>query len=383
MKPPAPEQVLTYAAEQVERAAHGLWPGAEVRLGPAVPSVTSYVRPLEVDDRRLYAKLSILGVSLVSLLRGSCGDWATVRDAQDSYVTAPCSLLKREAQQLAVLGGPGALRVPPVAGYDSGVLFTEPAHGPTLADLLAKEPHRTAELLEAVTSEVSTGLRRRGVASGADWSEIPERSIAGTFLRKFNGLSGHAYLRQTGYPETLRTVVVRLRKTQRTTPSPTRTVVFGDLKPEHAVFPESTDGRPVFLDPGLMRGRPAEDAAKLVSRTVLDLVARPPQGDGVRAVLKGVAAYAASVTARGDHAGRDAWLRQLTLLWLMDTTNILTTYLTVPAGLPLGPQVTAVVRRARTVCDMLDRSTAALVSLRDARSTWRLCLDNAAKAAAS
>ncbi len=187
--PPSQEEVFAYAAGQVEQAARGLWPGAEVRLGPAVPSVTSYVRRVEVDGRPLYAKLSVLGVSLVSLLRGSCGDWVTVRDAQAAYVASPGSLLEREARQLAVLAGPAALRVPTVAGYEGGVLFTESVHGSTLAELLVRAPHRTTWLLEEVTGEMAVGLRRRGVAARVGRSEIRERSITGTFLRKFNGLS--------------------------------------------------------------------------------------------------------------------------------------------------------------------------------------------------
>lgn len=381
--PPAPETVFAYAAGQVEQAAHALWPRADIRLDAVTPSVTSYVQQLDVDGRSLYAKLSILGVSLVSLLRGSCGDWPTVQNAQAAYVTSPGSLLERERDQLRTLRGMAGLRVPDAAGYGGGVLFTEPAPGPTLADLVAKEPHRTADLLGVVVDEVAAGLRRRGVAARVERSEIRERSITATFLRKFNGLSGSEYLRLTEHSETLTTVVTRLRRAQRVAAPPVLAVVFGDLKPEHAVFPDGTGGRPVFLDPGLMRGRPAGDAAKLVSRTVLNLIACPPDGQAARAVLCGIAAFAATVTARMDRAGRDAWLRQLTLMWLMDTTNILSTYLSAPAGLPLGPHAAAVVSRARAVCDMLDRSTAAVVSFRDIRSVWRLCLDNAMKAAAS
>ncbi|MER8231096.1 hypothetical protein [Streptomyces sp. NPDC094049] len=345
--------------------------------------MTSYVTHVDVGGRRLYAKLSVLGVSLVSLLRGACGDWATVRDAQAAYVLSPGSLLEREARQFATLRGPAALRVPALAGYEGGVLFTEPVPGPTLADLLAAQPHRTAELLGAVTAEVETGLRRRGVAARVRRSEIRERSIAGTFLRKFNGLSGKAYLRHTGYKETLAAVVGRLRRAQHAAFPPARTVVFGDLKPEHAVFPEGATGRPVFLDPGLMCGHPAEDAAKLVSRTVSGLVVRPPGADGVRALLEGVAAYAASATARADRARQEAWLHRLILLWLMDTTNILTTCLTAPVGLPLAAHTAGMADRAGAVCDMLDRSSAALASYRDGHGVWRLCLDSAAEATAS
>ncbi|MFE5614164.1 hypothetical protein [Streptomyces sp. NPDC056524] len=380
---PDPEAVFAYAAGQVEQAAHGLWPRAKVVMGPVVPSVSSYVQQVEVDGRLLFAKLSVLGVSLVSLLRGACGEWPDVLQAQAAYINSPGALLERERDQLRTLRGPAGLRVPDAPGYDRGVLFTEPAHGPTLADLIAKDPGRTAELLGLVVAEVVAGLGQRGVAARVEKTEIRERSITATFLRKFNGLSGGAYLRQTDHAATLTTVVSRLRLAQRVVAPPIRAVVFGDLKPEHAVFPD-TGGRPVFLDPGLMRGRPAGDPAKLVSRLVLNLIASPSADiRNVRAVLGGIAAFAASMTACTDRAGRDAWLRQLTLLWLMDTTNILSTYLSAPAGLPLARHAAATIGRARAVCDMLDRSTAALTSFRDARSVWRLCLDAAAKAAAS
>ncbi|MFI8966984.1 hypothetical protein ACIGO8_33295 [Streptomyces sp. NPDC053493] len=379
---PDPEAVFAYAAGQVEQAAHGLWPRAKVALGPVVPSVTSYVQQVDVDGRPLFAKLSVLGVSLVSLLRGACGEWPEVLQKQAVYVTSPGALLERERDQLRTLRGVAGLRVPDAAGYERGVLFTEPAHGPTLADLIGKEPDRTADLLGLVVDEVAQGLGQRGVAARVERTEIRERSITATFLRKFNGLSGGTYLRQTDHAVTLTTVVTRLRLAQRVAAPPTRAVVFGDLKPEHAVFPDG-DGRPVFLDPGLMRGRPAGDPAKLVSRLVLNLITQPPAARDVRAVLGGVAAFGAAMTARSDRAGRDVWLRQLTVMWLMDTTNILSTYLSAPPGLPLAPHAAAAVSRARQVCDMLDRSTAALTSYRDARSVWRLCLDNAAKAALS
>lgn len=50
-----------------------------------------------------------------------------------------------------------------------------------------------------------------------------------------------------------------------------------------------------------------------------------------------MAAYTADATAHHSTDEEDAWLRQLIVLWLMDTTNILTTYLTNPPDLPLSP----------------------------------------------
>ncbi|MGW1617434.1 hypothetical protein ACWCQZ_50885 [Streptomyces sp. NPDC002285] len=55
-------------------------------------------------------------------------------------------------------------------------------------------------------------------------------------------------------------VVSRLLKL-RLTPAPgPRLVVYGDLKPEHVLFPDGPDEQPVFIDPGLSRGGDHQDA---------------------------------------------------------------------------------------------------------------------------
>lgn len=376
LMPPAAEAVLEYAAGQTVEAAKTLWPGAEVVPGPVAPSVTSYVQRLVVDGRPLYAKLPILGVSLVSVLRGVCGDWETVRAAQAAYAVSPGSLVRRELDQLRTLAAAG-LRVPTVAGCAGGVLFSEEVTGSCLGELIGREPNRTANLLSRVIAELEAGLRRPGVAARVDRAPIGERSITATFLRKFNGISGSTYLRQTGYEELLGMVVARLREAPLKPMVPSQRVIFGDLKPEHAVFPDGADGPLVFLDPGLQRGRPCADAAKLASRTVLGLVACPPLADQARAVLSGLAAFVAGQTSGMERADQDAWLRQFVLLWLMDTTNILTTYLTAPLGLPLSPQASAVVVRAEAVSQMLEHATASMGSRAPARSWWRVCIEDA------
>ncbi|GAA2710339.1 hypothetical protein GCM10010315_10020 [Streptomyces luteosporeus] len=58
--------------------------------------MTAYVRRLSVDGRPLYAKVSLLGMSLVSVLRGTAGNWAQVRAAQAAYQGSPGTLLERE-----------------------------------------------------------------------------------------------------------------------------------------------------------------------------------------------------------------------------------------------------------------------------------------------
>lgn len=370
---PPPGAVLSYAAEQTVRAIEELWPAATVRLGDVAPSVTSYVQQVDVDGRRLFAKLSIQGVSLVSVLRGTCGDWETVKAAQAAYRSSPGALLRREMVQLKALSTAG-LRVPRVAGYASGVLFTREVSGPTLADVLASEPYRTTELLAQAVDELAPPLQHAGVVDRVDQAPIGERSISGTFLRKFNGLSGSTYLQQTGHSDVLTGVVSRLRKAK-AHPAPSNLpVIFGDLKPEHVVFAEH--GQLVFLDPGLQRGQPGADAAKLISRTLLNLVCTPPSQDDTRTMLAGIADFVAQMIDRLAEENRDEWLRNLVLMWLMDTTNILTTCLCAPPGLPLPAQASAVVARASTVVDMLDHASGTMTSRWPARMWWRASLDD-------
>ncbi|MER7952397.1 hypothetical protein ABTY59_33895 [Streptomyces sp. NPDC096079] len=381
MMPPTAHDVLAMAGEQVLTAARLRWPGAEVVPGPVMPSVTSYVQLLDVDGRLLYAKVSVCGVSLVSVLRGACGDLATVRARQAAYLVSPGSLMAREAAQLRTLAGPAALATVPLPEYSRGVLFTEPVPGPTLADLMAAEPGRTGELLALVVRDVAEGLARDGVTAAVDRGQIRERGIADTFARKFNGISGLLYLRETGYGDVLDGVVIRLRKARRTRPLPgVRGIVYGDLKPEHAVFPDGGAGRPVYLDPGLMRGHAVADTAKLTSRTVLGLIGLPAAPDAVPMILAGLDSFVRATARRLPAAEREAWLRELVLLALMDTTNILTTYLTAPADLPLSAHAAGVRTRARQVTALLDHATAPLLADADGPALWRLYLTCARKA---
>ncbi|MEW2631617.1 hypothetical protein AB0903_08150 [Streptomyces sp. NPDC048389] len=374
LMPPTAEVVLAYAADQTVKAAQSLWPHSTVQAGEVAPSVTSYVQRVQVDGRPLYGKLPILGASLVSVLRGARGDWATVKAAQAAYAQAPDSLVRREGQQLMTLAAAG-VRVPRVAGCAGGVLFTEPVPGPTLGELIAREPHRTALLLGRVADQIGRGLTRPGVAARVDRVAIRERSITDTFQRKF-AAGSRTYLRDTGHGELLGAVIGRLREVP-VRPAPFQPVIYGDLKPEHAVFPSGPDGPVVFLDPGLQRGRPCADVAKVVSRTVLGLVAEPLPPEDARAVLSGITAFTARLTAEMEPDDQEAWLRQFLLLWVMDTVNILTTYLSAPAGLPLSAQAAAVVERAEVVCQMLEHATVSMASRAPARSWWRVCLDDA------
>ncbi|MFF4531514.1 hypothetical protein ACFY1P_19870 [Streptomyces sp. NPDC001407] len=376
----AAAEVFGYADEKIKQAAAEMWPGGTVRLGQHMPSVTAYVRRLTVDGRPLYAKVSLLGMSLVSVLRGTAGDWAQVRAAQAAYQGSPGTLLEREARGLAILQEAG-VRACLVAGFSGGVLFTEPVTGPTLADLLAKDPHQTGELMTRAVVELA-GLQQPAVARAVDEAAITERGIGSTFDRKFNGISGPTYLCKAGQTgEVLSTVVLRLRRLRPAPAAGHRPVIYGDLKPDHVVFPDGADGRPVFLDPGLGRGRPQTDAAKLISRTVLGLIASSPDLVAADATATGIEEFADALTDDLAPDERAQWLRHLVVLWLMDTTNILSTYLTCPADLPLPEHAGKLTARAETVCSLLETTTASLLAGADPRAVWRRALADVVKAA--
>ncbi|MFF4607751.1 phosphotransferase [Streptomyces sp. NPDC001339] len=396
--PPVPDagEVFAFAAREIAAAAVDLWPRADIDLGDHVPSVTGYVRRIRVDGRTLYAKYAFLGVSLVSLLRGACGPWPDVRAAQQAYVQRPGALMDREAAQLRLLAQQDSPRVCAVAGLARGVLFTESVTGPTLADLLLQRPHDAADLLAGTFGE----LRRLHHPSAARLlgpaRVIGERSIRGTFKRKFNGLSGPTYVERLGAERCapddralvvglLRDVVVRLHRLQATglpQQASRRVLAYGDLKPEHVVFPQGTSGQAVFIDPGLLLAPPAVDAAKLISRTVLLLAAARPGADTGQQAMRGVGAFAAARTDVLPARVRRSWLRELLVLWLMDSVNILTTYLSAPGALPLPARGSALVGRAVDLCRMTDQLSSELAAGVDARAVWESALGRAQAVAA-
>ncbi|MFH9735870.1 phosphotransferase [Streptomyces sp. NPDC017260] len=379
---PKPADLFALSTDRIHRAAAGLWPGEPLTLGDRVPSVTGYVHRARVGGRDLFAKDSILGLSLVSVLRGVAGDREKVRAAQAAYATSPSSLLAREAAQLCALDTAG-VRVGRCTGYAGGVLFTESVTGPTLADLIAKEPERTCALLTAAMAALD-GLQRPPVAAQVDAAPIPERSIDGTFRRKFNGVSGRLYIDRLGLDRldersrqgivaVVGVVVARLLKLRLSPPTGPTVIVYGDLKPEHILWPDGPTEAPVFIDPGLARGPAHHDAAKLLSRTFLALVSAPPV-DGPAVVVDGIAAFLNDHMRALRGAVRVLWLRRLLVTWLMDTVNILCTYLTAPAALPLPEHARAVIERAEAVCMLLDLVSAPLAAGTPPDVAWRLAL---------
>ncbi|GAA2471031.1 hypothetical protein ACFPFX_32765 [Streptomyces mauvecolor] len=370
---PIPATVLfSHADQQICRSARVLWPGSQIDLGTHVPSVTGYVRTIHLDGTPLFAKYSLLGLSLVSVLRGTCGSWTAVQQAQDAYVASPHALLAREAGQLRLLRRAG-LKTPHVTGLDGGVLFTMPVAGPTLGDLVAKDPERTEALITGVLRILRDGLRRINTAE-AEAVAIGERSIPATFTRKFNGLSGAAYLRQAGpHCSVLTAIVSRLQRMRMAPVTGARPLVYGDLKPEHVVYVNGPDCAPIFIDPGMGLGRPQADHAKLLSRLILSLFADPPAPAAVHAITTGLSAVAEHAVAGLGKTERSAWLRELVLLWLMDTVNIVSTYLTCPVVLPLPPQAVTITEQAASLLGLLDAVSTDLAT-RDPRTVWSLAL---------
>ncbi|WP_327591450.1 phosphotransferase [Streptomyces chartreusis] len=379
---PDPGALFELSADRIRRAAAEEWPGEPVTLGAHVPSVTGYVRRMQLASRELFAKDSILGLSLVSVLRGIAGDRGQVRAAQAAYATSPASLLAREAAQLRALDA-ARIRVGRCAGYRRGVLLTETVTGPSLLDLITKEPARTADLMTGAFRGLAA-LQSPTVVAAVDAAPIAERGIDTTFRRKFNGISGRAYVARLGADQleertrrgvvaVLGTVVARLLKL-RLTPAPgPRLIVYGDLKPEHVLFPDGPDEHPVFIDPGLSRGGAHQDTAKLVSRTLLAVLTGTPVHRAAL-VVEGIDAFTQDQARHIGRAERGMWLRRLLVTWLMDSVNILSTYLAAPAMLPLPDHARAVVDTAPALCTVLDSVSANLTAGTNPDVVWRLAL---------
>lgn len=384
---PLPERlsfrrVAADAVEQIQRAAVTLWPGRPLTIEQHVPSVTSYVHRVHVDGETLYAKVPYLGASLVSLLRGGYGTWPEIATRQREYAATPDNLAAREAAQLRLLSTLGRPLVCRLAGVRNGVLFTAAVNGPTLTDLLLARPDAAADLLGWPLQELHD-LRSPDVRHQADATRlISERSISGTFVRKFNATGTTVYIDRLGAErcpaaerprvvEQLRRTVNRLSRLRSAVLPVARTeLVYGDLKPEHVLYPDGPDGLPVLLDPGLLRSHPAADMAKLISRIALVLVAHQPQTATVDGVIQGIDTL---VSGRADgmaRGARHAWIRQITALWLMDTLNITTTFLSAPPDLPMPRHADALVTQVARLAALVDAVSEDLATGADAVRTW-------------
>jgi len=340
---------------------------------------------LSVDGRDLFAKYSLLGTSLVSLLRGSCGGWDVVRRAQHGYAASPGPLLAREAAQLRLLAELGHPRVHAVAGARRGVLFTSAVSGPTLAELILECPEATAELLASAFTQLDR-LHHLPASGRDDIAVISERGIAGTFLRKFSGPGTVSYVaallgtRDDRPADEARAAQVQRTLTQLTwtwsaamaVAEPQPMLVYGDLKPEHVLYPDGRNSPSVFLDPGMHSASIVTDLAKLVSRTLLIAVTSAPHPSADQ-IIAGVDAFvharlAASASLRAD------WLHELLALWMMDAANIISTCLSAPDALPLPGLAVALRERAWSIWPLLDRISDALTPTADPHAVWELAM---------
>lgn len=364
---------LLHTASQraIARAVEDLWPGKDIALGAQCPSVTSYVCRVTVDGDDMIAKYCWLGLSMVSILRGAGGTWEAVQDAQHAYLRDPDHLTAREAQNLASLRTLARPRVCETAGLHGGVLLTRVTAGTPLSDELSARPWETDALLDAVLLTLGELHGPAGVECLRGAAPLGERSVVGVFRRKFNGLSGPSYLRSlgrdSGLPEyerqetieLVQNAVWRLLRMCSAIPSGRRdTVVFGDLKPEHVFL----DGpRLHFIDPAVQwAAGPQPDVAKLTGRALLLAVVHPKPLTG-RQIVQGVASSLSRHVAALPEHDRAARLREILVLWLMDTVSILSTCLSAPPGLPLTAHQQSLVAHARTVAGVVDRVSALLV----------------------
>ncbi|WP_369776316.1 hypothetical protein [Streptomyces sp. R33] len=362
------------ADRRIAAAAAALWPAARIELGLHVPSPTTYVRRMRVDDRTVYAKYSFVGMSLVSLLRGSAGTWPQVLAAQELYVQRPDSLMRREAAQLAFLSRLPGPRPGLLAGLHDGVLFTTPVTGTPLSQALLTQPARTADFLDLTFNELRP-LHGRGPGVTDPGVIGTDRSITSTFARKFGQPDAHSYIDEltSGHEPVhlapvLHRIVHRLLAAGLSVLTGRRSFCYGDLKPEHVIFPAGSGQRPVFIDPGLMFASPDSDRAKLISRTVLFLAAVRPSGAGQ--VIDGLGRHVDSHLDRTTRVHQPAILRQLLTWWLMDTTSILTTYLAAPFGLALPHTGQALTARASAILTVVDSLAGQLERRLPARQVW-------------
>ncbi|MFJ9924136.1 hypothetical protein ACIRSF_33120 [Streptomyces rubiginosohelvolus] len=365
---------LLYEASRraIAQAAEDLWPDRGAVLGPQCPGVTSYVCQVHFDGEELYAKYSWLSSSLVSILRGTRGAWADVQEAQEPYVRSIDLVTRRELQHLEFLQQLGRPRVCDTAGFRGGVLFTRAVAGSTIAEELAVRPWDTAPLLDSVLLSLRELHGEQGARYLRQAWPINERSVVDVFSRKFRGPAAVRYIAGLGRGRLVgdeRQVVVDLlgnavRRLLRLTSAirpRQRTAVFGDLKPEHVYL---SGHRLTFIDPALQwAAGPEPDLAKLFGRALLlgfchhELRAERQITEGVVSVLS---RHSQSMS-RGDRTDRAARLREVMVLWLMDTVNILGTCLSAPADLPLTSNQLALVAEAHRIAAVVERVSGLLV----------------------
>lgn len=362
---PSAEQIYGYARRAIRDAAAQLWRGQTVELRDQVPSVTSYVCRVDIANQPVYAKVSILGVSLVSILRGTRGSWREVRAAQQRYQHTSYNLAIREAAHLNFLAGFDRPRVARTVGYSRGVLFTSQVDGQSLSEIALSRFEDLPELLLQTWREL-TNLHQ---TSRRVTSIAKDRDIYSTFIRKFGTEYSVGWLSSIDQDlaSTFLSIVTRLRPFRAPVMSDARPI-FGDLKPEHVLV--SASGELTLLDPGLAHRPVVVDAAKLISRLLLDLLSSCPNSERTYAVVGAVEEFAYGCAAEVAAYDRKTWWRDLVVLWLQDTLNILSTWLAAPSDLlpPLSISLTAYAMR---VCTVAERIMTTLSGTRNPQAAWR------------
>ncbi|MFE7889228.1 hypothetical protein [Streptomyces sp. NPDC057412] len=111
------------------------------------------------------------------------------------------------------------------------------------------------------------------------------------------------------------------------------------------------------------------------------MIAAPPLDAPAAAVVDGIATFVAEQTRPLRGPLRGLWLRRLLVTWLMDTVNILSTYLAAPTALPLPDHARAVIDRAEVLCTLLDEASAQLAARTDPDAAWLLALRAVTRAA--
>ncbi|MFC8829652.1 hypothetical protein ACFT9I_30440 [Streptomyces sp. NPDC057137] len=131
-----------------------------------------------------------------------------------------------------------------------------------------------------------------------------------------------------------------------------KVAVYGDLKPEHVPI----DGpRLHVIDPAVQwAGGPHPDIAKLIGRSLLLATGHPDREAGQQ-IVRGIASTLTRQVSAVPAHERAGWLREVLVLWLMDTVNILSTGLSAPRGLPLAPRQRALVAQAHAVAGIVHR----------------------------
>ncbi|MFI0934552.1 hypothetical protein ACH4RG_22880 [Streptomyces sp. NPDC021019] len=364
------EELYEASRRAITLTVDDLWPGRGAVLGAQVPSLTSYVCPVTVDGEELFAKYGWLSTPMASVLRGARGTWDDVLEAQLPYTRSADLLTRREFQQLEFLRQLGRPRVCEAVDFRAGVLLTRALSGMTVAEEINLRPWDTGPLLDSVLLSLPELHGEAGAKYIKRAWPINERSIVDVFLHQFKGPSAAGFVADLGrdreLPEHERLVIVDLvanavRRLIRLTTAlrpRQRVAVYGDLKPEHVFL---SGARMTFISPALQwAAGPEPDVAKLIGRALL-LGLCHHELRAEQQITQGVASTLDSYFGALPRGERLDQVREVMVLWLMDTAALLATCLSVPADYPVTAHQEQVVRHARRIATVLDRVSGLLI----------------------